>query len=211
MLGAEAAVGVGERALEEGDDLGVGELLQRVDAAAGEQRRIDFERGILGGGADEADGSALDPWQEGILLGAVEAVNLIDEEDGAGAPGGGFFRVGHDLLDFFYAGEDGGEFDEGGFGGFGDDFGEGGFADAGRAPEDHRRGVVAIDLDAERFAGAEEMLLAEELVERVGAHALGERGGDGSSLVGGRGEEAHRWTPSSSLRRWLAGWENPGV
>ena len=107
---------------------------------------------------------------------------------------GGLLGVGHHLLDLLDAGEDGGEFDEGGVGGVGDDFGEGGFADAGRAPEDHGGGVVALDLHAERLAGPEEMLLAEELVEGAGAHALGERSGSRVSrrLEVGRGaEETH--------------------
>ena len=60
---------------------------------------------------------------------------------------------------------------------FGDDLGEGGFADAGRSPEDHGGGVVALDLHAQRLAGAEEVLLADVFVEGAGPHALGERSG----------------------------------
>ena len=121
-------------------------------------------------------------------------MNFIYEEDGARAPRGGFLRVGHHLLDFFYAGEDRGELDEGGFGGVRDDFGEGGFADAGRAPEDHGIGIVALDLNTERLAWAEEVLLAEELVEGTRAHALGEGRGDGAGGGVGFGcgiEETH--------------------
>ncbi len=121
-----------------------GERREGVDAAAGEQRGVDLEGGVLGGGADEADGAALDVGKEGVLLGLVEAMDLVDEEDGARAEVRGFFRVDHDLLDLLDAGEDGGELDEGGVRGLGDDLGEGGFADAGRAPEDHGGGVVAI-------------------------------------------------------------------
>ena len=138
--------------------------------------------------------AALDVGQESVLLGFVEAVDFVDEEDGARAEGRGFFGVDHDLLDFFDAGEDGGEFDEAGAGLFGDDFGEGGLADAGRAPEDDRGGIVALDQHAERLAGPEEMLLAGELVEGAGAHALGERSGGRvpRGLEVGRGsEETH--------------------
>ena len=186
--------GVGEGAVEEGDDLGLLEGAEGVDAAAGEQRGDDFEAGVFGGGADEADAAALDVGEEGVLLGLVEAVDLVDEEDGAGAVGGGLFGVDHDLLDLFDAGEDGGELDEGGRGEVGDDLGEGGFADAGRAPEDERGGVVVFDLQAEGFAGSEEVGLAEELVEGAGAHALGERGALERGVGGGvevGGEEAH--------------------
>ena len=103
-------------ALEEGEDFVFGEGVEGVDAAAGEQRGDDFEGGVLGGGSDEADRAVLDVGQEGVLLGLVEAVDLIDEEDGAGAESRRFFGVDHDLLDLLDAGEDGGELDEAGAG-----------------------------------------------------------------------------------------------
>src|SRR5262249_9487921 len=112
--------------------------------------------------------------EECVLLGFVEAVNFINEEDGTRTVGGGFLRVGHDLLDFFYAGEDGRELDEGGFGGFGDDFCEGGLTDSRRPPKDHRRGIISFNLDPQWLARAKQMLLANVLVERLRAHALGE-------------------------------------
>jgi hypothetical protein len=49
-------------------------------------------------------------------------------------------------------------------------------AGARRAPEDDRLQQVALDRFAQRFAGREEALLADELVERPRPHALGERG-----------------------------------
>ena len=171
--GAEATFGVSEGAGEEGEDLVFGEGVEGVDAAAGEQRRNNLERRVFGGGSDEADGSVLDVGEEGVLLGLVEAVNLIDEEDGAGAEFRRFFGVDHDLLDLLDAGEDGGELDEAGAGDVGDDAGEGGLADSGRSPEDHGGGVVALDLDAEGLAGGEDVLLADVFVEVAGAHAVG--------------------------------------
>ena len=193
MEGAEATFGVGEGALEEGDDLRLLEGAEGVDAAAGEQRGVDLEGGILGGGADEADAAALDVGQECVLLGLVEAMDLVDEEDGAGAEVGGFFGLDHDLLDLLDTGEDGGELDEAGGGDVGDDLGEGGFAHAGRAPEDERGGVVVLDLQPQRLPCAEQVRLTEELVERARTHALGQRGaltrGVGGGDVGR--EEAH--------------------
>ena len=59
--------------------------VQGVDAAAGEQGGDDLEGRIFGGRADEADGAVLDVGQEGVLLGFVEAMDLVDEEDGARA------------------------------------------------------------------------------------------------------------------------------
>ena len=129
--------------------------------------------------------------QKGILLGAVEAVNLINEDDGAGTVVAGALGFGHDLLDLFYAGHDGGELDKFGLGTAGDDFGEGGFADAGRSPEKDAANVIALDLHAQSLAGSEDVLLSDELVEIARAHTVGQ----GASAVGGRvlriGEEVH--------------------
>ena len=84
MVFREAAL-VGEGAVEQRDEFVFGERLKSVDAAAGEQRGDDFEGGVLGGGADKPDGAALDVGKEGILLRLVEAMDLVDEEDGARA------------------------------------------------------------------------------------------------------------------------------
>jgi len=86
---------------------------------------------------------------------------------------------GHHLLDLLDAAHHGGELDEVCLGGFGNDFGQGGFAHAGRAPEDHGTGIgrvrpVVLDLDAEGLAGAQQVLLAAHLLQRVRPHALGQ-------------------------------------
>ncbi len=111
--------------------------MENINAAAGEQRGDDFKGWILSGCADQADGAALDVGQKGVLLGFVEAVNLIDEENGARVHLGGLRRRGHHLLDLLDAAQDGGELDEAGFRGLGDDLGQGGFAHSRRTPEDH--------------------------------------------------------------------------
>ena len=180
---AEAPIRILKRPAQEVDDFFFGEGFEDIDAAAGKERADDFKGGILCGCADEADGATFDVGEEGVLLGLVEAMDFVDEEDGAGAHLGGLFAGLHDLLDFFDAGEDGGEFEEGGAGGGGDDFGEGGFADAGRSPEDHGGGVVVLDLDAEGFAGGDEVLLTGVFGEGAGAHALGQ--GRGAGAAGG--------------------------
>ena len=168
----ESALAIGQRPLEQRDDLLFFQRLQHVDAAAREQRRDDFERRILGGRANQADRSPLHIGQKRILLRFVEAVNLVDEENGSRVHLGGLGRIGHHLLDLFDAAGDGGELDEGGLGGFGNDLGKSGFAHARRTPEDHRAGVVALDLHAQRLAGADEMLLPEQFVQAARAHSL---------------------------------------
>ena len=72
-----------------------------VDPAARKQGRDDLERRVLGGGADEDDAARLDVGQEGILLGLVEPVNLVHEEDRTAAVHGPL-KLGppHDFTDF---------------------------------------------------------------------------------------------------------------
>jgi hypothetical protein len=52
---------------------------------ARQQRRVDLERRVLGGGADEGEQARFDMRQEGVLLGLVEAVHLVDEDQRAAA------------------------------------------------------------------------------------------------------------------------------
>jgi hypothetical protein len=101
--------------------------------------------------------------QEGILLGFVETVDFVDEEDARQLPEPEVLaRAVQDFADIFDAGGDGAELGEVGLGMGGDETGERGLADPRGAPEDHRREAVPLDQDAERFAGAEEMLLTHE-------------------------------------------------
>ncbi len=117
---AQAALGVGQRPAEDRGHLRLGQPLEDVDAAAGEERRDDLEGRVLGGGPDQDDGAALHVGEEGVLLRLVEAVDLVDEEDGARAvqaqPLIGF---PDDRADLLHPGEDGGEAHEVGAGALG--------------------------------------------------------------------------------------------
>ena len=71
-------------------------LAERVEdqhAGAGQKRGVELEGRILGGRADEDDRAVLHDRQKAVLLGAVEAMDLVDEEQrlaavlsGAAAP-----------------------------------------------------------------------------------------------------------------------------
>ena len=176
--------------------------MENIDPAAREQGGDDFEGWILRGCADEADVAALDVGQEGVLLGFVETVNLIDEQDGAGMHARSLGGRHHYLLDFLDAAHHCGEFNEGRLGGFGDDFGERGFADAGRTPKNHGACIVVLDLHAEGLAGTEQVFLAAVFGQGAGSHALGQRGHCVELTFRGRVglqrqavEEAHRGAP----------------
>ena len=180
--------------LQQLHDLVFGERLQHIDSSAREQRGVDFERRILGGGADQADVAFFHVGQKGILLGFVETVNLIDEDDGARAVLAGTLGVGHDLLDLFDPREHGGEFDELRFGHAGDDLCQRGLARARRSPEDERAGVVAVNLRAQGLAGTDQVFLAGELFERARTHAVRQRPRAVGGVIGVRDglEKSHK-------------------
>ena len=58
------------------------ERLQHMHRGARQQRRVDLERRVLGGRADEGEEPRLDVRQERVLLALVEAMHLVDEDDG---------------------------------------------------------------------------------------------------------------------------------
>ena len=190
---AVAALGIGEGTLEQGAHVGIAQGAELEDTGAGDQGADDLEVGVLGGGADEGEGAVLDMGQEGVLLGLVPAVDLVDEEDGLllveAAALEGFVD---DITQLGFAGQHGGEGLEVGLGLVGDDHGEGGLAGAGRPPEeDGGEEAVGLDGAAEQLAGAEDVLLPDELVEGARAHAGGERGFGAHALLVGVGEEVH--------------------
>ena len=67
--------------LEQALDVAGLERVQLVDLAAREQRRVDLEVGVLGRRADQRHEPLLDRGQQRVLLGLVEAVDLVEEED----------------------------------------------------------------------------------------------------------------------------------
>lgn len=151
---ADAAVGFGERAVEEGEEVVRGEGFEGEEDGAGEKGGGEIEEGVVGGSADEADVAGFDVGQEDVLLGFVEAVDFVEEEDRFFA--GGFFAV-DGLLEG--AADFGGvvlysaELDEVGVGGLGDEVGEGGFAGAGWAVEDEGGEGAGVEDGVEGLAG----------------------------------------------------------
>ena len=59
------------------------EAVQDEHLRAAQQRRVQFEAGVLGGRADEGDRAVLDIRQETVLLRAIEAMDFVDEQQRA--------------------------------------------------------------------------------------------------------------------------------
>ena len=122
VLPPEAAP-VGEGAAQKGGEIVWGEGVQHEDLAAGEQGGVDLEAGVFGGGADQHDAAPLHIGQERILLGLVEAVDLVYKQDGLLAEPQGFLGGLHDRFDLFDAAGYGAEIHKFGLGAAGDDAG----------------------------------------------------------------------------------------
>ncbi len=182
---AEAALGIGQGAIDQLFELLDLERFELENLGARDERAVDVEEWIVGGGADEAQVSALDVGQEDVLLRFVEVMDLVDEQDRFLAGGGeAILRRGHDFAHLGDVAFDAAQAFEFRLGHFGDDLREGGFAGAGRAGEDDGREAVGFDGAAEEFAGREDVLLADEFLERARPHAGGEGRGGGGRLDG---------------------------
>src|ERR1035437_5672904 len=78
---------------QQGYDLLFAQRIQDVNATTREQGRVYLERWILRRRSDQPDIATLHVGQESILLGAIEAMNLIHEDDRARAILPGALRV----------------------------------------------------------------------------------------------------------------------
>ena len=217
LPGAEPARDVVKGALEDAHDVGLGQRTEDIDPAAREERRVHLEGGILRGRPDQDQRALLHVRQEGVLLTAIEAMNLVHEENGPPAAAGALgFRLRHDLAYLLDARQDGREGNEARPRDLGHEEGQRGLARARRSPEDHRVQGAVLEGAAQDLTGADEVLLAHDLVQGSRPHAVGEGGGRGGRPFRRRRiEEIHvvKYTIYSALAsglrpsvRTAAGW-----
>ena len=76
-----------KRTVQEYLEIRGAERLQDIYLAAGQEGSDDLEGRVLRRSADKDDGTVLDRTEQGILLGLVEAVDLVDEKDGCEGTG----------------------------------------------------------------------------------------------------------------------------
>ena len=151
---------------------------------ARQQRRVDFEVRVLGGGADQDDQPVLDGGEQRVLLRLVEAMDLVEEENGPA-----FARARQALpcaLDHRShlgpARLDRALLLKRRIGCFGHQARQRRLAAARRPVQDHRVGMALLECTTERRSRGQEALLAYELIERVRPQPRGER-----SVRDGRG------------------------
>ena len=151
------------------------ERFEHQHARARQQRRVQLERRVLGGGADQNDGAVFHHRQETVLLGAVEAMDLVDEQQRALPQFAAAARFLEHFLQVGDAGEDRGNLLEMQVGRLRQQPRHRGLAGAGRAPEHQAAERARRQHAGQRAVGAEQMVLADHLVELLRAQPVGER------------------------------------
>jgi hypothetical protein len=195
-------------AIDESTQVMSRERLETKESGPAAQRCVDFEERVLRGGTDEHDGAVLDGRQQRILLGLVEAMDLVDEHDG---PPAVLTEVvlgrGRDLANVLHSRRDGGEAHEPGPRGGGDHFGESGLARSRWTPQDHRGEPIVLDERAQRCTTGDEMLLAHHVVERTRSQTRREGSLSTQLFDGARTEQVAVRHPLLFLLG--GGWKNP--
>ena len=167
-----------------------------VDLGAREQRRVDLEVGVLGRRADQRQQPLLDRGQQRVLLGLVEAVDLVEEEDRRPARRAALLGPRDHLADLGAAGVDRRELLEGAARPGGDDPRQRRLAGAGRAVEDGAVRLAGLDRDPQRRARAEQVPWPANSSRSRGRMRVA-RGASGGGASGGRS----RLRPHARSRR----------
>ena len=171
----QAAVGIGEDAPQQLDNVGLAERLEAEDRRAAQQGRVDREKRILRRRADQKDHSVLDIAQQNILLRAIETVQFVDEEHrpppDAGEQDAGLFD---NLAHLAHRSRRGVEHVEFTITMQGDHRSERGLARPRRAEEYQRTETIRLEHPPQHLARPEEFVLPEHLVEGSRAHADGQ-------------------------------------
>src|SRR6266851_4784275 len=198
---AQATLGIAKRSPQQRNYLLLCQADQRIHPASRQQRGIDLERRVLRRRSDQPDRPALDIRQKRILLGLVEAVNLVDEQDGARPEPSRLLCLHHHLLDLFDPGEHSRKLDEARLSLLRNDLRERRLPGPRRTPEDHRDRVIALNGQPQRLARRQQMLLPDVLLQRARSHPLRQRS---LSAMRSRSrqrtgiEQAHRASPEAA-------------
>ena len=152
------------------------------DGAPGQQRIINVEIGVLGGGSDQGDRPLLQAFQQALLLFLVQILDLVQIQQDAPRPGQGADVLEH-RLDVPRAAGGAVELVQGHAAVFRNDPGHGGLAGAGRAVKDHVGDAAALDGAAEHPPRRQQVLLAAHFGKGLGPQPLGQGFPHGACLL----------------------------
>ncbi|VWX46877.1 hypothetical protein NOVOSPHI9U_10351 [Novosphingobium sp. 9U] len=150
--------------------------MQDQHLRAAEQRGVQLEAGVLSGGAHQRHGTALYIRQETVLLRAVEAMDLVHEQQGALPRLGRGVGFGEDLAQFRDAREHRTDRGEAHAHRVGEQARDAGLAGARRPPQHHGGQAARRHHAADRAFGTGQMLLPDHLAQILRAQAVGKGG-----------------------------------
>ena len=148
--------------------------LELKHSAPGQQRIIDVEIGVFGGGGNEGHRAVLDALQQALLLLFVQVLDLIQIQQDAPCPCQCADVLQH-CLDIPGAAGGAVELMQGHAAVLGNDPRHGGLAGAGGSVEDHIGNVPAFDGAPEHPSRCQQMLLPADIRQCFGAQALRQR------------------------------------
>ena len=172
--GAVAARFVLERVIQQATDRFRRKGMQLEDERAAGERRIDEHGRVVRRRADQHDRAVLHIGQQHILLRLVEAVDFVHEQNRAHAAQL-VARALADLANLRDVRDDTGTAHEVALRGFGDHFRERRLAAARRTVEDDVGQAIGLDDAPQELAGAQDMLLPDNLVQRARPHPRRQR------------------------------------
>ena len=162
------------------------------------QWRIDLEVRVFGGGPDQHDQPLFDGGQQRVLLGLVEPVHLVEEQDRSGAALAESVTSRRNLFPHvLHRRRDRRQLDEHLLGRRRDQTRQARLPGSGWAPEDHRRQSIALDQSPQRTPGGKQVALADHIVEVARPQPGRERRASRQALFGSGGEQvvSHRRDP----------------
>ena len=140
------------------------QTFQDKDLATGQQSGVDLKGWVFRGRTHQNDAALLHIGKKSVLLGFVEPVDLVGEQQGANAHLAVFLRPAHHLFHFFDAAVYSAEFDEVSLGLLCDDSRQSGLAYPRRSPEDHRGNLIFFNQLPQNLTLAYEVLLSHIFV-----------------------------------------------
>ena len=152
----------------------IGQRMQHIHLRPREQGRIDFKRRVFGRGADKHHQPRFDKGQQSVLLAFVEAVNLVNEQNGAAPLCGMGLRLFHGGANVFHTAEHSRQRNERIVKRVRHQARQRGFTHAGRPPQNHGVRLARGKSRVQGLARCQQMRLANHLVKTVRPQQFGQ-------------------------------------